>query len=121
MLIRTMPRDQTSAGAVAYVGVILLWHSEFGKNKHHIGKRGHMLTKAHVWCASTVHIAGLCVPRGEPEISEFDRDHALVLASIGIEDTSICNHEILRFDVSVEDAVTVAVSDGFAHLREHGG
>jgi hypothetical protein len=80
-----------------------------------------MLTEAHVWSASTVHIARLCVPRGEPKIGEFDRDPTIMLASVGIEDTRVCDHEVLRFDVSVEDAVTVAVSDGFTHLREHGG
>lgn len=34
MLIKTIPRLQTSAGCVAYVGATLFLHSENGKSDH---------------------------------------------------------------------------------------
>jgi hypothetical protein len=92
----------------------------FRSHRYEVGRHGRKLTEAHVWSTSTIHIARLCVPRSEPKIGEFDRYPAFILASVGVEGMRVSDHKVLRFDVSMEDAVTVAVSDGFTHLRKHG-
>lgn len=76
--------------------------------------------EAHVWSASAIHITRFHVPRGQSKIGEFYGYLSLVFPGGRIEGSRVCDHKVFWFDVAVEDAVAMAVSDGIAHLREHG-
>ena len=78
-----------------------------------------MHTVAHVRSATAIHVTRFDISCGETEVCELDNDFAFT-TTVRSGDETICNDEIFRFNVTMEDLLGMASGNGITHLREHG-
>ena len=71
--------------------------------------------KAHIWSTSTVHVRTLCFRGRKAKICQLDDDTTFPV------DETVCDNEILRFDITVKNALLVTGSDSITHLGKHAG
>ncbi len=124
MLIRTIPKDQTSAARGLYTGATLFLHSvkqsiEIRRGKKQRGIR-EQRTIAHIRCATTVHIRRDGITSRETKVGEFHDDFAL-MDTVLVDDPAIGNDEIFRFDVTMKNGRIMASGYGLTHLGKHRG
>ena len=122
MLIRTIPRDHTSAARGLYTGATLFLHSVKQGIEIRRGEEPEEeeRTIAHIRRTTTIHVRRDSIPSREPKIREFDDDLANP-DTVLVEYPAISDNEVFWLDVTMKDGCVVACGHRLAHLSKHRG